>query len=143
MSPDGNEVVRVHVKPRMTLFTPHNSGCPVPTGDLTKRRETKVNGFEHDTAEENLLDDWTDAERAHMKLPGFWTGETSFTKRDITSVAGASSSSTGSSARGSNTGAAFGVAPFGAAQGEEEARMIAALARGADVTEIFSPKRIA
>ena len=41
VSDDGREVTRVHVQPRMALFTPCNAGYPVPTAELTKSRKTK------------------------------------------------------------------------------------------------------
>ena len=39
---DGDYAVRVHTRPRKA-FTPHNSGCPIPEGELDDWRPTIIN----------------------------------------------------------------------------------------------------
>ena len=40
---DGDYAVRVHNRPRKALFTPHNSGCPIPEEELDDWRLTIIN----------------------------------------------------------------------------------------------------
>ena len=40
---DGDYAVRVHKRPRKALFTPDNSGCPIPEGELDDWRLTIIN----------------------------------------------------------------------------------------------------
>ena len=74
---DGDEIIRVHIKPRRALFTPSNSECPVPVKELsTKRRFNRMKV--DDKEEEHVTDTWTNDERAHLLMPEKWAGETIF-----------------------------------------------------------------
>ena len=52
---DGDYATRVHKRPRKALFTPHNSGCPIPEGELNNWRLTIINrqGQEQEQLQEN------------------------------------------------------------------------------------------
>ncbi len=39
---EGEEIARVHVKPRTALFTPISAQCPVVLAELSVRRRTQV-----------------------------------------------------------------------------------------------------
>ena len=113
----------------MALFTPCSAGCPVPTAELTKSRKTKFNGQKRGAAGEDRDDDWTDQEKAHAKMTGYWTGETRFIRREAQEQSEKPSSSSGAGRMSDKEHA-------------EEARILAAIARGADITEVFSPQRV-
>ena len=51
----GNFAIRVHKQPRKALFTPHNSGCPIPEEELDDWRLTIINrqGQEQEQLQEN------------------------------------------------------------------------------------------
>ena len=51
---DGDYAIRVHKRPR-ALFTPHNSGCPIPEGELDDWRLTIINrqGQEQEQLQKN------------------------------------------------------------------------------------------
>ena len=52
---DGDHAIRVHKRPRKALFTPHNSGCPIPEEELDDWRLTIINrqGQEQEQLQEN------------------------------------------------------------------------------------------
>ncbi len=77
---EGDQVIRVHVKPRRTLFTPDESDdLPIAIGRLSVTRRTA--GVFADTGDpfEEVDDDWKPQEAAHRALRAEWTGKTYFT----------------------------------------------------------------
>ena len=73
------EVVRVHVKPRLTLFTPIGKGCPVEMTEVAEGRSTFVRFIE--SGEETLIiDNWTVEANSFKRLEGLWKGLTRFTR---------------------------------------------------------------
>ena len=73
------EVVRVHVKPRLALFTPTGTGCPVELTEISEGRSSFVQFIEN--GEETLIiGNWKMKGNAHMKLEGQWKGLTRFTR---------------------------------------------------------------
>ena len=76
----GNEIIRIHVTPRVALFTPSGTQCPVPVEQLSHTRKVNMTKV-HGKVKESLTDDWTKQEDAHRKMPSSWTGETIFTRK--------------------------------------------------------------
>ena len=76
----GNEIPRVHVTPRVALFTPSGTQCPVPVEQLSPTRKVNMTRV-HGKGKESLTDDWTNKEEAHRKMPSSWIGETIFTRQ--------------------------------------------------------------
>ena len=76
----GNEIIRIHVTPRVALFTPSGIQCPVPVEQLSYTRKVNMTKV-HGEVKETLTDDWTKQEDAHRKMPSSWTGETIFTRK--------------------------------------------------------------
>ena len=73
---EGEELVRVHVKPRTALFTPISAQCPLEVAELSVRRRTQV---EFVNGKKELIgDDWTVRENANRALDAKWTGATIF-----------------------------------------------------------------
>ena len=81
---DGDYAMRVHKRPRKALFTPHNSGCPIPEGELDDWRLTIINrqGQQQEQLQENPTQ--LSKQELQRRLEGDnWTGETRF-RRKIT-----------------------------------------------------------
>ncbi len=70
------QAVRVHIKPRQALFTPVNTGCPIPISRLSQNRTTRY--CHHDEPRQTRVDVWTDDKKAHENLGFRWIGETTF-----------------------------------------------------------------
>ena len=91
---DGDYAIRVHKRPRKALFTPHNSGCPTPEGELDDWRLTIINrqGQEQEQLQENPTQ--LSKQELQRRLEGDnWTGETRF-RRKITPTRRATSKTT-------------------------------------------------
>ena len=91
---DGGYAIRVHKRPRKALFTPHNSGCPIPEGELDDWRLTIINrqGQEQEQLQENPTQ--LSKQELQRRLEGDnWTGETRF-RRKITPTRRATSKTT-------------------------------------------------
>ena len=73
----GNQIVREHVLPRTTLFTPASSGCPVPVNELSIARTTRT-VREDGTHTEVFSPNWKAKFEAHRDLEYEWTGQTIF-----------------------------------------------------------------
>ena len=69
------EVVRHHVNPRSSLFSPARTGCPVPIGQLSMARMTEMK-YKDGTVEEQFTPNWKNSLEAHRKTPTPWTGRT-------------------------------------------------------------------
>ena len=76
----GNEIIRNHVTPRVELFTPSGTQCPVPAEQLSSIRKVNMTRV-HGKGKESLTDDWANKEEAHRKTPSSWIGETIFTRQ--------------------------------------------------------------
>ena len=72
----GNEIVRVHRRPRRCLFTPLRVRGSPPAKHLTPVRITT--GKFADGQEFQRIDTWTARPTAHFMMPSPWTGETRF-----------------------------------------------------------------
>ena len=71
-------VVRVHVEPRTTLFTPSGSQCPVSLSRLTPERTTTYTYLGEDVLQEHQ-DSWKDSRTAHANVgTRAWVGRTVF-----------------------------------------------------------------
>ena len=73
----GDTVIREHVLPRTTLFTPASSRCPVPISELSVARRTitiRTDG----SREEVFSPNWKARFEAHRVLDYEWTGQTIF-----------------------------------------------------------------
>ena len=91
---DGDYAIRVHKRPRKALFTPHNSGCPTPEGELDDWRLTIINrqGREQDQLQESPTQ--LSKQELQRRLEGDnWTGETR-SRRKITPTRRATSKTT-------------------------------------------------
>ena len=76
----GRESVRVHDKPRRTLFTPRRVAGAPPRVALTSARITR--GIDVETLEEfEIIDNWTSRATAHACIGRRWTGTTTFIRR--------------------------------------------------------------
>ena len=91
---DGDYAIRVHKRPRKALSTPHNSGCPIPEGELHDWRLTIVNrqGQEQEQLQENPTQ-LSKQELQRRLEDDNWTGETRF-RRKITPTRRATSKTT-------------------------------------------------
>lgn len=70
----GNQLIRVHVQPRKSLFVP-GQGCPIPTNNLMVCRETLlVRGTSQPFVH---VDQWNTSDSART-LKHSWIGETRF-----------------------------------------------------------------
>ena len=76
----GNEIIIIHVTPRVALFTPSGTQCPVPVEQLSPTRKVNMTRV-HGNVKGSLTDDWTNKEDAHRKMPSSWIGETIFTRQ--------------------------------------------------------------
>ena len=75
--PQDRTVIRHHVKPRTTLFTPKNTQCPVPIDQLQPDRTTKLDK-PADVLRDHR-DSWVEPHCAHSKHDSRpWTGKTVF-----------------------------------------------------------------
>ena len=72
----GSQVIRVHVEPRVDLFTPCKTECPVPVDQLESRRQTVC--LMCATGAEQRHDDCWRGLEAHASMQGEWTGRTVF-----------------------------------------------------------------
>ena len=76
--PKGKLVIRHHLKPRTTRFTPSNTQCPIDVGDHMPHRITHVQPVS-DMPEYQVYDQWTDGKDAHhVESVGSWKGRTVF-----------------------------------------------------------------
>ena len=90
----GCYTIRVHKRPRKALFTPHNSACPIPEGELDDWRLTIINrqGQEQEQLQENPTQ--LSKQELQRRLEGDnWTGETRL-RRKITPTRRATSKTT-------------------------------------------------
>ena len=76
----GNMVVREHVSPRLTLFTPRRVAGAPPARALTGLRIT-VGTYVDDNEPFNIVDTWTARSTAHAELPRRWIGRTMFVQK--------------------------------------------------------------
>ncbi len=77
---DGRNCMRIHTRPRRTLFTPLRVAGAPPGRALTPVRTTQ--GVYLDTGEEFVrTDSWTARSTAHMALCRPWVGTTTFIRR--------------------------------------------------------------
>ena len=86
--------IRVHKRPRKAVFTPHNSGCPIPEEELDDWRLTIINrqGQEQEQLQENPTQ--LSRQELQRRLEGDnWSGETRF-RRKITPTRRATSKTT-------------------------------------------------
>ena len=69
-------VIRKHVAPRLTLFTPDRTkDCPLPEQELTGKRRTII---QRPGGAQSILDDYKTADRPRRSLMDRWAGETQF-----------------------------------------------------------------
>lgn len=73
---DGDKVIRKHVIPRRSLFTPARTMCPVPITELSTARTTHVR--RGDQNQEIYTGNWKHQTECHRDLGYEWTGETIF-----------------------------------------------------------------
>ena len=74
----GNRVIRVHMKPRRSLFCPNDCGdCPAHPDHLENRRTTERTNLEGDCVIE-ADDCWRASSRAHFIHVDEWQGHTTF-----------------------------------------------------------------
>ena len=72
-------VTRVHVKPRKSMFTPHNvADIPVDVNKLLGKRATTVKK-DGDSGTKDIEDDYKNSAEPHANLGHSWTGKTVFT----------------------------------------------------------------
>ena len=72
-------LVRVHVKPRKGMFTPHGvADIPMDDENLSGRRERETTMLMSDGTREVVNDNYHTAKVPHQKTKGTWTGETAF-----------------------------------------------------------------
>lgn len=71
------EVVRHHVNPRTSLFSPARTGCPVPISQLSMARMTVMTDKDGRT-EEQFTPNWKNSLESHRKTDKPWTGKTGF-----------------------------------------------------------------
>ena len=77
---DPSNLIREHVKPRSSLFTPMRLDGSPPAKSLTKTRRT-VGNFLDNGEEFVIVDEWTGKLEPHRDLKRLWTGTTAFTFR--------------------------------------------------------------
>ena len=70
----GNNLIRIHNKPRSALFVPKEDECPIPLRYLDVCRKTQTNIL--DKAESEIDDYWI--QRKNIHLTSEWTGRTMF-----------------------------------------------------------------
>ena len=79
---DGDHAIRAHNRPRKALYTPEDSGCPIPTEQLDDWRQTTV---VRTGKEPEILQDFMkqiSKTELHKRLPGDdWVGETRFRRK--------------------------------------------------------------
>ena len=76
---EGTSVIRYHVVPRSSMFSPNRSGCPVPLTSLSPARLTTMTDMGGET-EEQFTPNWKNALEAHRQTQYLWTGRTVFYK---------------------------------------------------------------
>eukprot|EP00435_Cladocopium_sp_Y103_P072195 s58_g39.t1 len=74
---EGNEVVRHHVIPRSSMFSPARTGCPVPLNQLSTARTT-IMIHPDGRQEEQFTANWKNGLEAHRKTDAQWTGKSVF-----------------------------------------------------------------
>lgn len=126
------------MKPRTTLFTPSSMQSPVEIAELSVRRRTQVTFA--GGRKELLGDVWTVREDANKALDAEWAGETTFHRETQIEQ----HKWNGETAIGDREGIAkLDKNNVSNPIDDDEDRIIAALAKGVDVTDIFSPARVA
>ena len=76
---EGSKVIRHHVVPRSSMFSPSRSGCPVPLSLLSPARLTEMTDMGGET-EEQFTPNWKNALETHRQNQYLWTGRTIFYK---------------------------------------------------------------
>ena len=76
---EGTSVVRYHVVPRSSMFSPSRTGCPVPLTSLSPARMTVMTDMGGET-EEQFTPNWKNALETHRQTQYLWTGKTIFYK---------------------------------------------------------------
>ena len=76
---DGDQVIRHHVIPRSSMFSPVRTRCPVPITELSTARVTVMTTPDGRT-EEQYTPNWKNALEAHRETTVEWTGKTIFYK---------------------------------------------------------------
>ena len=76
---EGTSVVRYHVVPRSSMFSPIRTGCPVSLSSLSPARLTIMTDMGGET-EEQFTPNWKNALEAHRQNQYLWTGRTVFYK---------------------------------------------------------------
>ena len=74
---DEKEVVRHHVSPRTSLFSPARTGCLIPLNELSVAHLTVMKNSDG-TTEEQITPNWKNSLEAHRKTDKTWTGKTMF-----------------------------------------------------------------
>ena len=74
------EVTRLHVQPRLELFTPRRVPEAPPSKELAAVRVTEGT-FVSSGKHFKVVDAWTKRSTAHRELPEPWTGSTKFIRR--------------------------------------------------------------
>ena len=77
---DPSDLIREHIKPRSSLFTPMRLDGSPPAKSLTKTRRT-VRNFLDNGEQFVIVDEWTGKPEPHRDLKRLWTGTTAFTFR--------------------------------------------------------------
>lgn len=72
-------VIRYHVVPRSSMFSPARTGCPVPLSWLSPARLTVMTDMGGET-EEQFTPNWKNALETHRQNQYLWTGRTIFYK---------------------------------------------------------------
>ena len=73
---DGDMVIREHVVPRRTMFSPFRTQCPVPLEELLTARTTRIQKGQK--SEEKFTPNWKHHGECHRDLGYEWTGQTVF-----------------------------------------------------------------
>ena len=76
---EGASVVRYHVVPRSSMFSPSRNGCPVALSSLSPARLTVMTDMGGET-EEQYTPNWKNALETHRQNQYLWTGRTIFYK---------------------------------------------------------------
>lgn len=73
---EGDMVIREHVVPRQTMFSPFRTQCPVPLEELLTARTTRIQKGHQ--SEERFTPNWKHHGECHRDLGFEWTGQTVF-----------------------------------------------------------------
>ena len=76
---EGTSVIRHHVVPRSSMFSPSRTGCPVPLSSLSPARLTVMTDMGGET-EEQFTPNWKNSLETHRQSQYLWTGRTIFYK---------------------------------------------------------------